>query len=822
MYNLRPGATLLGNFQDIAATDGIDSFANQLLANDAALSAKSDADLAAQITTNLGLTGDVATAGDAYLVGQFAANPSARGKVILDAMNALATLEGDATYGAAAALFNADVVASLEYSSVATNTDTAASDAAADAADAAADAADAAATSTVYSFTTGLDALVGSAGADTFNAWQTGATTETLSVFDSADGGDGDDTITIINSDAAAYNGASISNIENVVYRSTAASGDLDFDDLGSDVTAMTLKSTVGANDVTNMSTSTALTFESSKADMDTTVTYKASTVTGATDTATITLNGVNDGADIELASDVETINIVASGADSRLNDLVFDAQTTTVTVDAAVALRVDDTLTAAGVTSVTVTGAGDVRFDDDFVAVTTYDASAATGAQYIEFAGTTNATVTGGTGDDTFDFAGTFTKADTLDGGDGDDVLLITPTANISGDISISNIEELQLGDVAASTTVDLDNMSLNTIRQNAGTASNITTLQDLATSITTVNYVGAGTTAAQAFDTVILDYDSTTDVDSVVVNISNAGVDSLGNFTVVTGSEFDGANGVAINITEAGTGTGDIATLNTINADSANSITINSNTDVSLTIAGMGGQAATDRLSDVDMTGSDAGITLTISSDDDATVTLGNGTNDFNGGAGDETIIGGSGVDTIEADGGNDTITLGDGIDIVEIDISADGTTTITDFVAGNGGDILTFQGTNDAAGTGIVTTTFTLAGNGGNTYDLVSGMTIIDNNDGTNTDTASFSTTDVAAYLASTDGAGDDVVFSNSDNIAYIAVSDGVDTAIFTADDTAGNTVIDAGDLVLIITLEGIADAGTLTTANFSSFI
>ena len=96
------------------------------------------------------------------------------------------------------------------------------------------------------------------------------------------------------------------------------------------------------------------------------------------------------------------------------------------------------------------------------------------------------------------------------------------------------------------------------------------------------------------------------------------------------------------------------------------------------------------------------------------------------------------------------------------------------------------------------------------------------IIDNNDGTNTDTASFSTTDVAAYLASTDGAGDDVVFSNSDNIAYIAVSDGVDTAIFTADDTAGNTVIDAGDLVLIITLEGIADAGTLTTANFSSFI
>ena len=122
LYNQRPGSTLLGNFQAVVAADGIDSFANQLLGNDAALTALSDADLAAAITTNLGLTGDVEISGNAYLAGQFAANPAARGKVILDAMNALATLEGDATFGAAAATFNADIVASLEYSSVAANT----------------------------------------------------------------------------------------------------------------------------------------------------------------------------------------------------------------------------------------------------------------------------------------------------------------------------------------------------------------------------------------------------------------------------------------------------------------------------------------------------------------------------------------------------------------------------------------------------------------------------------------------------------------------------------------------------------------------------
>ena len=72
---------------------------------------------------------------------------------------------------------------------------------------------------------------------------------------------------------------------------------------------------------------------------------------------------------------------------------------------------------------------------------------------------------------------------------------MALTPTANVSGDLSISNIETVSFGDVAASVVVDLDNVAgVTSIRQTEGTGSNITTVRDVATTATTVNYVGAG----------------------------------------------------------------------------------------------------------------------------------------------------------------------------------------------------------------------------------------------------------------------------------------------------------------------------------------
>ena len=103
-------------------------------------------------------------------------------------------------------------------------------------------------------------------------------------------------------------------------------------------------------------------------------------------------------------------------------------------------------------------------------------------------------------------------------------------------------------------------------------------------------------------------------------------------------------------------------------------------------------------------------------------------------------------------------------------------------------------------------------------------MAGMNVIDNNDGNNLDAASFSTTDVAAYLAAVDANNDDIVLENEDDDVYIVVGDGTDAAIFkvVGSDDIENDVIDDGELTLIATLEGIADTGTLTAANFADFI
>ena len=129
--------------------------------------------------------------------------------------------------------------------------------------------------------------------------------------------------------------------------------------------------------------------------------------MTGAADSATITINGSEAGADVVFVGGVETMNFTV-GAASSWADFELVAGTTAVNLTANAAFTVATTLTNAGVTTWTVTGAGKADMNGAAgaalgAAVTTYDASAATGAQEI-IVGATNTTVTTGSGDDVVD----------------------------------------------------------------------------------------------------------------------------------------------------------------------------------------------------------------------------------------------------------------------------------------------------------------------------------------------------------------------------------------------------------------------------------
>jgi len=132
----------------------------------------------------------------------------------------------------------------------------------------------------------------------------------------------------------------------------------------------------------------------------------------------------------------------------------------------------------------------------------------------------------------------------------------------------------------------------------------------------------------------------------------------------------------------------------------------------------------SAVGSIDSVDLTGMAGNITLEVDdANDDATVKLGSGTNtlivtagssstagvSITGNTGGDTVVAttladtadlGAGADSFSGGGGADTVTTGAGADVVIIGTAltdtdgngvADATTTITDFTAGTGGDII-----------------------------------------------------------------------------------------------------------------------------------
>jgi hypothetical protein len=182
---------------------------------------------------------------------------------------------------------------------------------------------------------------------------------------------------------------------------------------------------------------------------------------------------------------------------------------------------------------------------------------------------------ITGGSANDTIDVAGTLTKNDIIDGGDGTDTLIIEETANRTfADNQLSSIEVLQVG-VKTNTLTDLDVKAL-------ADTTDISLMATTTDKDVTVNNLGAGQEVTVTNDSagtlefgdiaVNLEDDTSVTADAMTVNlVAKTDADQLlDKLTVDSGSEA-----LTLNVSGA-TGTAKEYTVTSVIADGAKEIDV------------------------------------------------------------------------------------------------------------------------------------------------------------------------------------------------------------------------------------------------------
>jgi Ca2+-binding RTX toxin-like protein len=600
----------------------------------------------------------------------------------------------------------------------------------------------------VLNYNLGEIAVVGGAGNDTFDI-----SANAMAALDSLDGGAGTtDTLlfqstTDITSIAAAA--ATITNVERLELESDddGAGGAADYT-IDLDTTEGVTSILLDANDTAQAAVFTLNDISATQMGAITTtmvaggatIALDAKSGTGTTDAAVIAATmGATAGTltVTDSNNNIESLSITATGDASQTIAITAGDFTGSTSADA--------TLTISG------GSAGRTMTISNALSSDTVDLSGVASNTTSTLATGVDHTFTGGTGADTITMTTGLTSADTIDGGDGTDILSLTATTTQSAAASISNVETLRLsGTGTASTnlvgTTGLTTVDLEVAANNAGTQ----TLRGI-TSITNITIDADDNTSADN------DYQALT-----IVNGYTGTADAL---TITVNSDAtNGMNGTEGLITAAGVETltialdgGEAVQFGGLTSTTLSSVVITANSDfIATDTAALGSITGGGNNTTLSYDSSGAGIALTATAaslGDNATVTLGSGADNFattgstgtnitidagsgadiitgaagveiiNGGAGNDvidgvgggdtingdagndtltgndtaadTLNGGTGNDVLDGDGGLDTLTGGTGTDVFvmedNVDTEAADLITVTDFTAGAGGDII-----------------------------------------------------------------------------------------------------------------------------------
>ena len=366
------------------------------------------------------------------------------------------------------------------------------------------------------------------------------------------------------------------------------------------------------------------------------------------------------------------------------------------------------------------LSGSGKATIDADGGAgaatlLTTVNASTATGDVSIKLEDDTtvkDVAVTGGKGNDTANFGAALTQADKFDGGEGTDTLEVTQ-ASVSTVQTLSaankttlndNLANLEVLKVTDGLTSDLDASrfdSINTFNfagglDGAAAGANTFTLSKVTSGVVVslgdaADQTGGDTTlAVEITDATLAGNNS----DAVTINLTDAAAGGASDAGVVN---LVGVDILTIDTTQAAGGTTTSQTLDIANTSSAlDTVTVVGNTALDISNVALVNSVAEVDASGMTLASAAAnGLTAAIATGgtNGVKITGSGGVDNLTGGDAADVIIGGAGADNITGGAGNDVLTGGDGKDsfVFAASGAANGSDTITDFLAGTSGDVL-----------------------------------------------------------------------------------------------------------------------------------
>lgn len=769
----------------------------------------SNADFATLVLGNMGVLPNAALvqALTNYLAGPGASN---RGLVVVQLGNILANLEGDATFGAAAAAWNSEIAVSNAYSSDPAHVVPGLLGA----------------NGLDFTLTTGADVIVGTAGNDTIHGTiglvNEGVAIGTFNSFDDIDGGAGTDTLDLVVEDDVSIT-PEMSNVETVRIRT------VDYSSASLDFQSVTGVKTIELHDSPQQWTEANVWHinelletvkftnvargDSEGAEIE--LEFNDDVGTGSSDTLAVVLNnagnveadgdwGESASLDVENASGdgiYEYLNIHSAGsADNNLlwyeegsgEDSVHALKKATITGDADLWFSFDwdiETLTEVdastftgdlkmdmqwyntGVTVTTNTGADDLRLGTKNDTVKT---GAGNDKVDITSGGVDN--VDAGTGDDRVVADATIVKgtADLVEGGAGTDTLSVTAAWAVAAEegkeeAQFNGFERLELSTALGA---NLSMAKLDDIQYLILNGHGDVTVTGLTSGATVEQKAASGGNL-----TVDVTDASLGSADVLNLKLTSDGAINVGTVTAAAVETF--------NITTGDTAAPAHTDALTLVATSAKTITVSGNAGLTLTntgntkvtsfdASGVSGKAADAAALAVSFTSANTTTTATV------TITGGTGNDVLEGNAAKDTINGGAGNDILRGMGGTDTLNGGDGDDAL---VGGGGLDTLT---GGAGKDVFVY-GVDATHSNGVNVDVIT---------DFVSGTDKLKFVDGALATVA-------VSYVGEANGYG--AVLTALSGTAYQAVLDTSTSQLYI--DVDGSATLDNADIV--IKLNGVVD-------------